>query len=174
MNFEDAIKELEEINTRLASYDTLKGVEEDIKEKEGEIERDKANLEILNERLKNLEEFRKIYSSIVKEKVKEKFKIVEFITEEYTKEGKIVETFKISKDGIPYAELNTAMKILTVIDLMNGIQNSKNISVPLLVDNCESIIDLPKVSSQMIIARCIAQKEKKIELERIDENGKEK
>ena len=164
-------QELDQINTKLSSYQTLKGIEKDIDEKEGEIERDKVNLEILNERLKSLDEYRQIYSSLVKDKVKDKFEIVEFITEEYTKDGKINETFKISKDGIPYAELNTAMKILTVIDLMNGIQKSKNLSVPLLVDNCESIIDIPKVPSQMIIARCIAQKERKIELERIDNNG---
>lgn len=167
-------EELEQINVKLASYNTLKGVEADIKEKEGEIERDKANLEILNERLKSLDEYRKIYSSLVKDKVKDKFKVVEFITEEYTKDGKMVETFKISKDGIPYAELNTAMKILTVIDLLNGIQTSKNISVPVLVDNCESIIDLPIIPTQMIVARCIAQKERKLELEKRDNNGKEK
>lgn len=167
-------EELEQINVKLASYNTLKGVEADIKEKEGEIERDKANLEILNERLKSLDEYRKIYSSLVKDKVKDKFKVVEFITEEYTKDGKMVETFKISKDGIPYAELNTAMKILTVIDLLNGIQTNKNISVPVLVDNCESIIDLPIIPTQMIIARCIAQKERKLELEKRDNNGKEK
>ena len=164
--------ELDEINEKLASLTTLKNIEKDIKEQEELIMSHKLNLDLLNNKLLNLEEYNKIYNELVKSKVKLYFKTVEFITEEYTKEGKLVETFKISKDGVPYIELNTAMKIQVALDLLNGIQLRKDIKAPILIDNCESIIDLPIVNTQMIIAKCIVQEEKKIEIVKEDKNGK--
>lgn len=165
--------ELEEINERLASLTTLKSVEKDIKEQEDSITSYKLNLDLLNKKLLNLEEYNRIYNELVKAKVKKYFKTVEFITEEYTKEGKLVETFKISKDGVPYIELNTAMKIEVALDLLNGIQMRKDIKAPILIDNCESIIDLPILKTQMIVAKCIVQDEKKIEIVKEDSYGKE-
>lgn len=56
------------------------------------------------------------------------------------------------------------MKIEVALDLLYGIQLSKDIKAPILIDNCESILDLPVLNTQMIIARCIVQEEKKIEI----------
>lgn len=165
--------ELEEINKKLASLTALKELEEDIAKEEQELLNLKSDLMVLQEKQRDLEEYNAIYSEIVKSKIKKRFKVVEFITNEYTKEGKRVETFKIAKDNIPFQELNTAMKIEVALDLLNSIQTSKDIKVPILIDNCESILELPVVGTQMIIAKCIEQQEKKLEIIEGDMYGKE-
>lgn len=165
--------ELEEINKKLATLNALKELEEDIVKEEQELLNLKSDLLVLQEKQKDLEEYNAIYSEIIKNKVKKRFKVVEFITEEFTKEGKRVETFKIAKDNIPFQELNTAMKIEVALDLLNSIQTSKDIKAPILIDNCESILELPVVNTQMIIAKCIEQKERKLEIIEGDMYGKE-
>ena len=165
--------ELEEINKKLASLTALKELEEDIAKEEQELLNLKSDLMVLQEKQRDLEEYNAIYSEIVKSKIKKRFKVVEFITNEYTKEGKRVETFKIAKDNIPFQELNTAMKIEVALDLLNSIQTSKDIKVPILIDNCESILELPVVGTQMIIAKCIEQQERKLEIIEGDMYGKE-
>ena len=165
--------ELEEINKKLATLTALKDLEDDILKEEQELLNLKTDLLVLQEKEKDLEEYNSIYSEIVKTKVKKRFKVVEFITEEFTKEGKRVETFKIAKDNIPFQELNTAMKIEVALDLLNSIQTSKDIKAPILIDNCESILELPVVNTQMIIAKCIEQKERKLEIIEGDMYGKE-
>ena len=165
--------ELEEINKKLAALTALKDLEDDILKEEQELLNLKTDLLVLQEKEKDLEEYNSIYSEIVKTKVKKRFKVVEFITEEFTKEGKRVETFKIAKDNIPFQELNTAMKIEVALDLLNSIQTSKDIKAPILIDNCESILELPVVNTQMIIAKCIEQKERKLEIIEGDMYGKE-
>lgn len=163
-NIELIHNELDEINEKLRSQANIRELKKAIDEETGIINKDKEELAQLNIKINELKNYITAYSNIVNSLTKEHFNTVEFITEEFTKDGKSRETFKIAKNGIPYLELNTAMRIEVAIDLLDTIQKSKEMYVPILIDNCESIIDLPKVETQMIVAKCVVQDEKKIEI----------
>ena len=92
--------ELEEITQRLAVSDTLKVFKDQLKELETEHKKLIDEKEMLNEKEQQLIAFNNTKAEMLREKVRHNFKLVDFITQETTKDGKLIETFKIAVDGI--------------------------------------------------------------------------
>lgn len=148
------IDELNGINEKLATTITLNKINDDIKVVEKELEEIRNNKVVVKNKLEQIAKFNNVKSDLLREKAKSNFKIVDFKTREFTQDGVEQETFKICIDGVDYKELNTGFKILVAIDLVSGIQKLKGLSVPILIDNAESVTkDIEVENTQIIVAR---------------------
>lgn len=156
--------ELEEIINKLAISETLNKFKEQLKI----LQNDYSNLlkekEILNEREQQVILFNNTKAEMLKERVKHNFKLADFITQEETKDGKLVETFKIAINGIEYSSLNTGHKILVALDLIDNIQRMKNKRLPILIDGLGELTRLPELDTQVIGCRAKYQANKKLEV----------
>ena len=63
--------------------------------------------------------------------------------------GGIKPTCIILIDGIPYESANTAARIQSGIEIINVLADYYNINTPILIDNRESVIEIPKTKSQV-------------------------
>ena len=53
-------------------------------------------------------------------------------------------------DGKPYEQQNTATMMNAGIDIINGLSVASGVSVPLFVDNKESVSDLINTNAQLV------------------------
>ena len=155
------INELNEINTKLATTITLNRIKEDIEQTNLALDTKKNNKLINKNKMQLVAKFNNIKADILREKVRKNFKLVDFKTREINSKGDEEETFKICINGIDYKNLNTGMQILVAIDLIHGIQKLKNIYVPIIIDNMETLSeDIELEDTQLIITRVVRNVER--------------
>ena len=153
--------ELDKINEKLSTTIALEKLEDELEIIDCDLNSLKHKKNVVKEKLQQVAMFNNLKADLVREKAKSRFNIVDFKTREFTQDGTEVETFKICIDGIDYKELNTGMKILVSIDLVNGIQKMKDVFVPILMDNAENVTnDISVKDTQLIIARAVKGLEK--------------
>lgn len=89
----------------------------------------------------------------IAELVNPNFTQFQFVFTDETQSGEIIETCKLMKNGIEYKNLNYSDQLLCRIDLVCGFQKIKGLSLPIFIDNAESINAdrLPEIEQQMII-----------------------
>jgi DNA repair exonuclease SbcCD ATPase subunit len=156
--------ELDTITQKLAKSNVVESIKNDIsKTINDRVELVASNLKNLT-KINELKFFNTLKSDMIKSKCNPYFKLLNFVTSEITKEGQIVETFKISYQNIPYKNLNTAMQVKIALDLLNGIQKLKNHRIPILLDEAEKIVDMPRMNTQFIFCRVMKQSIKTIKL----------
>ncbi len=156
--------ELEEITHKLAASDVLKKFKEQLSDLEIQYKKMMEEKETLNLKEQQLIEFNNNRAEILRNRVKHNFKLADFITQEETKDGKLVETFKISLDGIPFESLNTGHRILVALDLIDNIQRMKDKRLPILIDKTETVTRLPELDTQVIGCRAKFQTNRKLEV----------
>lgn len=165
-NISSLQNELEEITQKLAVSDTVTIFKEQLRKLEEEHQGLLKEKELLNEREQQLILFNNTRAEMLRERVRHNFKLADFITQETTKDGKLIETFKLTVDGIEYSSLNTGMKILVALDLIDNIQRLKNKRLPILIDGLGELTRLPQLETQVIGCRAKFQINKKMELVR--------
>jgi chromosome segregation ATPase len=132
---------------------------------------DLDNIKNLIKRLKDLEEEGKMLSTAyasteryideinkyVSDKIKNietdinsNFKLVKFILFKPLVNGSIDEICEASTNGVLYDSINTASKINAGIDVINTLTKLYNISLPIWIDNRESVNQIIKTESQTI------------------------
>jgi hypothetical protein len=99
---------------------------------------------------------------MVSERINSKFKLAKFKMFETQINGGITETCEAVFDGVPYSDLNQAMKVNIGIDVINTLSAHYNINAPVFVDNAESVTALEKMQSQ-VIRLIVSEKHKKLE-----------
>lgn len=151
-------QQLSEINDKLATTITLSKLNDDVENVALELNNKKESKVKNKEKLQEVIRFNNLKADLLRERVKEYFKICQFKTKETTLSGDEVECFKIvTKDGVEYKETNTANKILMGIDLILGIQKAKEIYLPIIIDGVEVITkELVCNETQLIITRATA------------------
>ena len=163
-NTESLQNELEEITKKLAVSDTLKIFKEQLKKLEEKYASLLKEKELLNEKEQQLVLFNNTRAEMLRERIKHNFSLADFITQEETKDGKLIETFKIAINGIEYSSLNTGHKILVALDLIDNIQRMKDKRLPILIDGLGELTRLPELDTQIIGCRAKYQANKKLEV----------
>ena len=127
-------------------------------------EQNKQRIAELEERLRNaneelaqlegieftIQEFTKTRISLLEGKINSMFKFVRWRMCEQQINGGEVETCKATVDGVPYEDLNNAMKINAGLDIINAICKSLNLTAPIFCDNAEAVNELIETNSQVI------------------------
>lgn len=151
------LTEYNQIQEQLATTITLGKISEDINKIVEELDTKKENLIKNSDKTQSIIKFINTKAQLLKNKLKVHFTTLDFQISETTLEGIEKECFYlIDEKGIQYKELNTAKKITLAIDLLVGIMKLKDLYLPLLVDNIESVTkELETKETQLIIARAI-------------------
>src|SRR5699024_2036177 len=89
--------------------------------------------------------------NLLESKINNRFKYAKFkLFEEQINAG-IKETCEVLYKGVPYSRgLNNASRINVGLDVINTLTEHYGISVPIFVDNGESVTDLIETKSQLI------------------------
>jgi DNA repair protein SbcC/Rad50 len=86
----------------------------------------------------------------VEEKINSMFSIVRFKMFDQQVNGEVAETCEIMVDGVPWAELNNAMKINSGVDVMKTLSNHYGIYPPCWFDNAEALNEIIPMDTQTI------------------------
>ena len=97
-----------------------------------------------------IQEFEKAKDSLLEEKINDMFQLVKFkfVKEQINSGNKII--CECTVDGVPYSNLNTAMKVNAGLDIINAICKRYKIGAPIFIDNRESVNSLIDMESQII------------------------
>ena len=110
-----------------------------------------AEFEKLEEKLFIMEEFIRAKVSLLENKVNDKFKLAKFKLFDVQVNGGLSECCEVTYQGVPWnAGLNTGARINVGIDIINTLSNFYGLTLPVFVDNSESIIDIIESDSQII------------------------
>lgn len=153
-------QELEEINEKLATTITLNKLNDDVDAKLKELEEKRNNKVVNKDKLLEVVKFNNIKADLLQKRVRQYFNVVNFRTKEFNQSGEEVETFKICNDkGVEWKDINSGHKILLGVDLLQGIMKAKNVYVPMVIDNFESLTnDINIEDTQLIVASAIKGK----------------
>lgn len=125
----------------------------------------------LDRKINLVESFSKAKMNYIQEKVNNNFKMVKFKLFEQQENGGIKEIcepmYFNGKSLVGYNEgLNTGAKILSDIDIIDGISNSLGYQMPLFVDNAESVTSEIVANNQMFKLAVSKNKKLKVEVEK--------
>lgn len=95
-------------------------------------------------------EYAKARIEAIESKINALFGIVKFRMYAQQINGGEVETCEATVDGVPYSAQNNAMKVNMGLDIINAICKYQDITAPIFVDNCESVLDpMPTIGQQV-------------------------
>ena len=143
-------RDLEQMIQKLAKKELNAEIDKKVKLYEKE-EKDLAKEYENNQRIVYLtEEYIKIYTDLVQDKINEMFEDVKFKLFDTQVNGGIVETCEATVNGVPYSDVNNAGKINAGLDIINTISKKLDASVPIFVDNAESVNKIIDTDGQIV------------------------
>ena len=98
----------------------------------------------------NIEEFTKTKVALLEEKINENFNLVKFKLFETQINGGVKEVCYATVDGVPYSDLNSAMKINAGLDVIKTLMKFYDVKAPVFIDNRETINNLVDIDTQII------------------------
>lgn len=159
------ILELDDINTKLATTTTLSKLEEDLQVIKSNLDNKKDNKIKNKEKQQQCVKFNNIKAELLKQKVSNYFKLVNFRTKEFTNDGQEVETFKITNNNnVEFKEMSKGEQMGAGLELLNVIQEFKQIKLPIILD--ELTVYSGKIdSNSQVIGTIMDRNIKEIEIE---------
>lgn len=88
--------------------------------------------------------------NMLNERINQKFKYAKFKLFDQQINGGINEVCEVTYQGIPYKDLNNAMRINIGLDVINTIAAHYGVACPILIDNAESVNELFHTDAQQI------------------------
>lgn len=141
---------IDELNKRLGKRSTIEKSEKVIADLENKRDQNNQALSELERMEFIAQDFQKAKDNKLMEKINGMFSLVSFsfISEKLNGNENI--TCMCTVDGVPFPDLNNAMKINAGLDIINAICRSKGISAPIFIDNRESVNEIIPTVSQVI------------------------
>lgn len=127
----------------------------------------KNNAEILSALDKQLflcEEFARFKVEYTEQAINGKFHITHWKLFSEQVNGGLADCCEATFDGVPYGSLNNGMRVNVGIDVINTLSAHYGISVPLFVDNAESVTSLRNTGTQ-IIRLVVSESDKELRIE---------
>lgn len=121
-----------------------------IKELEKEEEDISHKIQELEAQQFQIEEFTKVKIELLENAINSRFEIVKFRLFDTQINGGLVECCDTLVNGVPYADVNNAHKILAGLDIINTLSKFYKITAPIFIDNRESINQLWHTDAQVI------------------------
>ena len=117
----------------------------------------KANQEMLAQKYIELEkdlflteQFIVTKVNMLNDRINEKFKYAKFKLFDKQINGGINEVCEVTYNGVPYKDLNNAMRINVGLDVINTISEHYGVIAPIIIDNAESVNQLFDTKAQQI------------------------
>jgi len=96
------------------------------------------------------DEFVRTKTTLVTDKINSKFALARFRLFEQQINGGLTESCESVYDGVPYSDLNNAMKINIGLDIVNTLAAHYGAEVPVFIDNAEGVTNVYKLDMQMV------------------------
>lgn len=106
------------------------------------------------------DEYTRTFTELISTKINILFDLVNFKLFEKQVNGALIETCEVTISGVPYSDLNNAGKINAGIDVINTLNKYLGKSVPIFIDNAESVNKLQETESQIV--KLIVSKNKEL------------
>lgn len=107
-------------------------------------------LEAIESMLYLAEEFVRFKAQFVEDSINNFFRLATFRLFREQANGGVEDRCDVVYDGVPYNGLNNGMKINVGIDIINALSRHYGVTVPLFVDNAESVTQLEPCNAQVI------------------------
>ncbi|MFL2133046.1 AAA family ATPase [Desemzia sp. FAM 23990] len=105
----------------------------------------------LEDQLYLLDQFTRAKVNLLTERINSQFKFVHFKLFEEQINGGLKEVCEPTVNGVPYSSgLNSAARINAGIDIINAISRLEGVTVPLFIDNSESVTQLLDTEAQTV------------------------
>lgn len=122
------------------------------------------NLSALDKLLYLMDEYSRYKASFVENGVNERFRLARFRLFREQANGGVEDRCDVTYDGVPYIGLNNGMKINVGIDIINTLSRAYGVTVPLFVDNAESVTKLEECGCQ-VIRLVVSEMDKELRIE---------
>ena len=143
-------EEINKLNKTLNERETQEKTKQRIAELQAS-EEDIANkIQELEGQQYALEEFTKTKVELLENAINSKFELVKFRLFDTQINGGLIECCDTLVNGVPYADVNNAHKILAGLDIINTLIKFYNTSAPIFIDNRESINEIDYIGTQII------------------------
>ena len=109
-----------------------------------------AQLEAVENMLYLIEEYTRYKTQYVEDSINSMFRVAKFRLFREQANGGVEDRCDVVYEGVPYINLNNGAKINVGIDIINTLSTAYGVSVPLFVDNAESVTRLEKSNNQII------------------------
>lgn len=98
----------------------------------------------------NIQQFSKARIEQVESRINGMFNLVRFKMFEQQINGGEIETCEATVNGVPFSDLNDAMKINAGLDIINTISRANGIVAPIFIDNRESVCEIVSGLAQIV------------------------
>ena len=151
------IGQISEIKGEIASWNAYLGKEslleysrKRIEELQEDARRAAEKLDELEEMLFLIDEYSRYKTQFVEDSINGMFRIARFRLFREQANGGVEDRCDVVLDGVPYININSGAKINVGIDIINTLSRAYGVTVPLFVDNAESVTHLENSTNQII------------------------
>lgn len=109
-----------------------------------------AQVEEMDRMIEMCEEFARYRVQSVEDSVNRQFKLARFRLFNEQINGGLADCCDVTVNGVPYADLNSAMQINVGLDIINTLSAHYGVHVPLFIDNAESVTHLQEIDTQTV------------------------
>ena len=150
-------RQISEIKQEIASWNVYLGKEslleysrKRIEELQEDARRAAEKLDELEAMLFLIDEYSRYKTQFVEDSINGMFRIARFRLFREQANGGVEDRCDVVLDGVPYININNGAKINVGIDIINTLSEAYGVTVPLFVDNAESVTHLEKSTNQII------------------------
>ena len=123
-----------------------------------------AEYERLESELYITEQFIRTKVKLLEEKINNRFQLARFKLFDVQVNGAVVETCETLYNGVPYPDLNGAMKINIGLDIINTLSEFYGFLAPIFIDNREAVTRLIDTQAQ-VISLIVSEQDKRLRVE---------
>ena len=149
--------QISEIKQEIASWNVYLGKEslleysrKRIEELQEDARRAAWRLDELEAMLFLIDKYSRYKTQFVEDSINSMFRIARFRLFREQANGGVEDRCDVVLDGVPYININNGAKINVGIDIINTLSEAYGVTVPLFVDNAESVTHLEKSTNQII------------------------
>ena len=162
------VGQISEVKSEIASWNVYLGKEsllEYSRKRVEELQEDARNaaekLDAIEGILYLIDEYSRYKTQFVEDSINGMFRIARFRLFREQANGGVEDRCDVVLDGVPYININSGAKINVGIDIINTLSRAYGVTVPLFVDNAESVTNLEKSECQ-IIRLVVSENDKKM------------
>ena len=162
------VGQISEVKSEIASWNVYLGKEsllEYSRKRVEELQEDARNaaekLDAIEGILYLIDEYSRYKTQFVEDSINGMFRIARFRLFREQANGGVEDRCDVVLDGVPYININSGAKINVGIDIINTLSRAYGVTVPLFVDNAESVTNLEKSECQ-IIRLVVSENDKKL------------
>lgn len=127
-----------------------------------------AELERIEKELFLIDEFTREKVEILESKVNGLFKLARFKLFSEQVNGGVAECCSVTYNGVPFeTSLNNGARINVGLDIIDTISKHSGLSLPVVVDNAESVTSLPEMDAQ-VVRLVVSEQDKNLTVEVIE------